>query len=50
MEDDFLPPGFDAARLTQAQRAFLKSCGCDYMQGYLTGMPLDADRAAQDFI
>ena len=35
---------------TQAQRAFLKSCGCDYMQGYLTGMPLDADRAAQDFV
>jgi diguanylate cyclase (GGDEF)-like protein/PAS domain S-box-containing protein len=35
---------------TAAQREFLESCGCDYIQGYLTGMPLDADSAATDFV
>jgi 4-cresol dehydrogenase (hydroxylating) len=29
MEDDFLPSGFDAARLTQAQRAFESALGAD---------------------
>jgi 4-cresol dehydrogenase (hydroxylating) len=27
MEDDWLPPGFDAAKLTQAQRAFEAALG-----------------------
>ena len=35
---------------TEAQRVFLKSCRCDFIQGYLTGMPLDADSAAKDFV
>jgi diguanylate cyclase (GGDEF)-like protein/PAS domain S-box-containing protein len=35
---------------TAAQREFLESCGCDYIQGYLTGVPLDADSAATDFV
>ena len=29
MEDDWLPPGFDAAKLTQAQRAFETALGAD---------------------
>ncbi|OYW45844.1 MAG: FAD-linked oxidase [Sphingomonadales bacterium 32-68-7] len=29
MEDDWLPPGFDAARLTQARRAFESALGAD---------------------
>jgi len=32
------------------QRAFLASCGCDFIQGHLTGAPLDADAAAKDFV
>ena len=35
---------------TAAQRAFLQSCGCDFIQGHLTGGPLDADSAAKDFL
>ncbi|MFL6565576.1 MAG: putative bifunctional diguanylate cyclase/phosphodiesterase, partial [Burkholderiales bacterium] len=35
---------------SEEQRAFLKSCGCDFIQGYLTGAPLDADAAAKDFV
>ena len=35
---------------TEAQREFLSSCGCDYIQGYLIGAPLDADAAAKDFV
>jgi diguanylate cyclase (GGDEF)-like protein/PAS domain S-box-containing protein len=35
---------------TEAQRSFLTRCGCDYLQGYLTGKPVDADTAAKDFI
>jgi predicted signal transduction protein with EAL and GGDEF domain len=35
---------------SEAQRAFLQRCGCDFIQGYLAGAPLDADRAAQDFL
>jgi EAL domain-containing protein (putative c-di-GMP-specific phosphodiesterase class I) len=32
------------------QRAFLASCGCDFIQGHLTGAPLDADAASKDFV
>jgi diguanylate cyclase (GGDEF)-like protein/PAS domain S-box-containing protein len=35
---------------TDAQRDFLRDCGCDYLQGYLTGKPADADTASRDFI
>jgi diguanylate cyclase (GGDEF)-like protein/PAS domain S-box-containing protein len=28
---------------TEAQRDFLKSCGCDYMQGFLFGRPAEAE-------
>ena len=27
---------------TEAQREALKACGCDYLQGFLTGKPVDA--------
>ena len=32
------------------QREFLASCGCNFIQGHLTGAPLDADAAAKDFV
>jgi EAL domain-containing protein (putative c-di-GMP-specific phosphodiesterase class I) len=35
---------------TEAQREFLRNCGCDYLQGYLIGRPVDADTAAKDYI
>jgi len=35
---------------SEEQRAFLGSCGCDFIQGHLTGAPLDADAAAKDFV
>jgi diguanylate cyclase (GGDEF)-like protein/PAS domain S-box-containing protein len=35
---------------TAAQRAFLQECGCDYLQGFLCGRPVDADTAAKDYI
>jgi diguanylate cyclase (GGDEF)-like protein/PAS domain S-box-containing protein len=35
---------------SEEQRAFLASCGCDLIQGHLTGAPLDADAAAKDFV
>ncbi len=35
---------------TEAQREFLRNCGCDYLQGYLLGKPVDADTAAKDYI
>jgi diguanylate cyclase (GGDEF)-like protein/PAS domain S-box-containing protein len=35
---------------TEAQRAFLEGCGCDFIQGYLTGQPVDADSAAKDYV
>jgi diguanylate cyclase (GGDEF)-like protein/PAS domain S-box-containing protein len=35
---------------TEAQREFLRGCGCDYLQGYLVGAPLDADSASEDFV
>jgi EAL domain-containing protein (putative c-di-GMP-specific phosphodiesterase class I) len=35
---------------TDAQRDFLKSCGCDFIQGYLVGRPADADSAAREYV
>jgi diguanylate cyclase (GGDEF)-like protein len=35
---------------TDAQRDFLKSCGCDFIQGYLVGRPADADSAAKEYV
>ena len=35
---------------TEAQREALKACGCDYLQGYLTGRPVDAETAAKDYV
>jgi len=34
----------------EAQRRFLQDCGCDYIQGYLIGRPIDADSAAQPYL
>jgi diguanylate cyclase (GGDEF)-like protein/PAS domain S-box-containing protein len=33
---------------TEAQREALKACGCDYLQGFLTGKPVDSETAAKD--
>jgi diguanylate cyclase (GGDEF)-like protein/PAS domain S-box-containing protein len=35
---------------TEAQRDFLASCGCDFIQGDLVGPPADADSAAKDYV
>ncbi|MDQ5849871.1 MAG: EAL domain-containing protein [Pseudomonadota bacterium] len=35
---------------TETQREFLTACGCDYLQGFLTGRPVDADTAAQPYL
>jgi len=35
---------------TEAQREFLASCGCDFMQGYLVGRPVGADIAAKEYV
>ncbi|HEU4351293.1 MAG TPA: EAL domain-containing protein [Burkholderiales bacterium] len=35
---------------TEAQRAFLTSCGCDFIQGDLVGPPADANSAAKDYV
>jgi len=35
---------------TDAQQEFLRRCGCDYIQGYLTGRPADSDTAAKDYL
>ena len=35
---------------TEAQREALKACGCDFLQGYLTGRPADPDAAARDYV
>jgi diguanylate cyclase (GGDEF)-like protein/PAS domain S-box-containing protein len=35
---------------TEAQREALKACGCDYLQGYLTGRPVDAESASKDYV
>ncbi len=34
----------------EAQREFLRECGCDCVQGYLMGRPQDADSAAKDYV
>jgi len=34
----------------EAQRAFLVKCGCDYIQGFLIGKPVDADSAAKEYL
>jgi diguanylate cyclase (GGDEF)-like protein/PAS domain S-box-containing protein len=34
----------------KAQRSFLEKCGCDFIQGYLTGKPLDADTASKEYL
>jgi diguanylate cyclase (GGDEF)-like protein/PAS domain S-box-containing protein len=35
---------------TEAQREFLASCGCDFIQGYLVGRPVGADIAAKEYV
>jgi diguanylate cyclase (GGDEF)-like protein/PAS domain S-box-containing protein len=35
---------------TAMQREFLKNCGCDFLQGYLAGRPVDADSAAKEYL
>ncbi len=35
---------------TEAQREFLRGCGCDFIQGYLVGRPADADAAAKEYV
>jgi EAL domain-containing protein (putative c-di-GMP-specific phosphodiesterase class I) len=35
---------------TEAQREALKACGCDFIQGNLTGAPVDAETAARDYV
>ena len=34
----------------EAQRKFLRDCGCEYLQGYGPGRPADADTAAEQYI
>ena len=33
-----------------AQRKFLQGCGCEFLQGFATGKPADADRAAEQYL
>jgi predicted signal transduction protein with EAL and GGDEF domain len=35
---------------TEAQKKFLQGFGCDRVQGFLTGRPVDPDTAAKDFV
>ncbi len=35
---------------TDAQREALKACGCDYLQGFLTGRPADSETASKDYV
>ncbi len=35
---------------SEQQRALLRRVGCDYLQGFLVGRPLDADAAAKDYL
>jgi EAL domain-containing protein (putative c-di-GMP-specific phosphodiesterase class I) len=35
---------------TAAQRELLAGLGCDAVQGYLTGRPVSADAASQDYV
>ena len=34
----------------EAQRKFLRGCGCEYIQGYAAGKPADADKAAEKYL
>jgi diguanylate cyclase (GGDEF)-like protein/PAS domain S-box-containing protein len=34
----------------EAQRKFLRGCGCEYLQGYASGKPADADAAAEKYL
>jgi len=34
---------------TEAQKAMLLACGCDYLQGFLTGKPVDGETASREF-
>ena len=35
---------------TEGQKQFLRGFGCEEVQGYLTGRPVDGDTAAKDFV
>jgi diguanylate cyclase (GGDEF)-like protein/PAS domain S-box-containing protein len=35
---------------TEGQKQFLRGFGCEQVQGFLTGRPVDADTAAKDFV
>jgi EAL domain-containing protein (putative c-di-GMP-specific phosphodiesterase class I) len=35
---------------SEAQKAALIACGCDYLQGFLIGAPADAETAAKDYV
>jgi diguanylate cyclase (GGDEF)-like protein/PAS domain S-box-containing protein len=35
---------------TEAQKEFLRRCGCDFLQGFLVGRPEDADSAAREYL
>jgi EAL domain-containing protein (putative c-di-GMP-specific phosphodiesterase class I) len=35
---------------TEGQKQFLRGFGCDHVQGYLTGKPMDPDTAARDYV
>jgi diguanylate cyclase (GGDEF)-like protein/PAS domain S-box-containing protein len=35
---------------SEAQKKALVECGCDYLQGMLTGAPADADSAAREYV
>jgi len=35
---------------SELQREALKACGCDFIQGNLTGAPMDAETAARDYV
>jgi EAL domain-containing protein (putative c-di-GMP-specific phosphodiesterase class I) len=35
---------------TEAQRKFLRSAGCEFIQGYAAGKPADADKAAEKYL
>jgi EAL domain-containing protein (putative c-di-GMP-specific phosphodiesterase class I) len=35
---------------TEGQKQFLRGFGCEEVQGYLTGKPVDADTAAKEFL
>jgi len=35
---------------SEAQKVILTACGCDYLQGFLTGVPVDAETASKDYV